>query len=258
VDQSFSANDLLHGTFLSDQSRTDGPDASNFVQIGQVSNRRMGTVEETHIFSSSLVNISRFGYSSSESHAPIPDGPIDPPAADLAYSFVLGQYLGRMEISGISTLDGGINGIGRSDHSYDSYQLYDDLVYTRGAHALKFGIAFERILYDTTATNAPNGRFTFGSLQNFLTNRPTTFNATIPGQNPVIELRQSVFGVFVQDDFRVRPNLTANLGLRYEMVTVPTEKENHLSNLANITDAAPRIGSPYFENPTLLDFSPRV
>jgi hypothetical protein len=258
VDHSFSPGDLLHGTFLSDRSRTDGPDASNFVQIGQISNRRMGTVEETHIFSSSVVNIARFGYSNSESHAPIPDGAIDQRAADLSYAFVPGQYVGTMEISGISTLDGGINGIGRSDHTYDSYQVYDDLVYTTGAHALKFGIAFERILYDTTGTNAPNGRFTFGSLQNFLTNRPATFNATIPGQNPVIQLRQRVFGAFAQDDFRVRPNLTINLGLRYEMATVPTETQKRLSNLVNLTDTTPQLGSPYFQNPTLLDFSPRL
>src|SRR5262249_7489040 len=67
MDHNFSANDLLHGTFLSDRSRTDGPDASNFVKIGQISNRRMATVEETHIFAASLVNVARFGYSNSES-----------------------------------------------------------------------------------------------------------------------------------------------------------------------------------------------
>jgi hypothetical protein len=42
------------------------------------------------------------------------------------------------------------------------------------------------------------------------------------------------------------------------MATVPTEKYNRLTNLANITSATPRIGSPYFSNPTLKNFSPRV
>ena len=49
-----------------------------------------------------------------------------------------------------------------------------------------------------------------------------------------------------------------NLGLRYEMVTVPTEVQNKLSDLINVTDSAPHLGSPYFNNPTLHDFAPRV
>jgi hypothetical protein len=71
-------------------------------------------------------------------------------------------------------------------------------------------------------------------------------------------LRQTVFGVYAQDDFRVRPNLTLNLGLRYETATVPTEKYDRLSNLASLTASQPTLGSPYFENPTRLGFSPRV
>jgi hypothetical protein len=71
-------------------------------------------------------------------------------------------------------------------------------------------------------------------------------------------LRQTVFGFYGQDDFRVRDNLTLNLGLRYEPTTVPTEKYNRLANLVNLTDATQRLGSPYFQNPTLRNFSPRL
>jgi len=39
-----------------------------------------------------------------------------------------------------------------------------------------------------------------------------------------------VFGFFVQDDIRLRQNLTVNLGLRYELVTVPTEVNGKISN----------------------------
>jgi hypothetical protein len=56
---------------------------------------------------------------------------------------------------------------------------------------------------------------------------------------------------------RWRPNLTLNLGLRYEMSTVPTEVQGKLSSLYNITDPQPHLGDPYFSNPTLRNFEPR-
>ncbi|MGH9354707.1 MAG: hypothetical protein ACRD10_01085, partial [Terriglobia bacterium] len=72
-------------------------------------------------------------------------------------------------------------------------------------------------------------------------------------------VRQSLFGGYVQDDWRFRPSLTLNLGLRYEMVTVPTEVQNKLVNLPTLTSPPPgHIGSPYFSNPTLRNFEPRI
>ena len=62
----------------------------------------------------------------------------------------------------------------------------------------------------------------------------------------------------MQDDVRLRKNLTLNAGLRYEMVTVPTEAHGRLSNLFHLTNAEPHIGSPYFLNPTFRNFEPRV
>ena len=105
---------------------------------------------------------------------------------------------------------------------------------------------------------AANGGFTFGSLAAFLTNRPLSFTSQIPGPNYSIDRRQTVVGAYAQDDWRARPNLTVNLGLRYELATVPTETANRLSTLTNITDAQTKIGSPYFQNSTSRDLSPRV
>jgi hypothetical protein len=68
----------------------------------------------------------------------------------------------------------------------------------------------------------------------------------------------TLFGLYIQDDWRWRPNLTLNLGLRYEMSTVPTEVHGKLTNLINISDAQPHLGDPYFLNPTLRNFEPRV
>ena len=56
----------------------------------------------------------------------------------------------------------------------------------------------------------------------------------------------------------MRPNLTLNLGVRYELATAPTEKYGRLASLVNLTDATPRLGSPFYKNPTPFHISPRV
>jgi len=74
----------------------------------------------------------------------------------------------------------------------------------------------------------------------------------IPGRNCQHtfprDVRQTIFGGYLQDDWRWLPNLTLNLGLRYEMATIPTEIHGKLANLRNLKDANPHLGDPFFVN----------
>ena len=103
-----------------------------------------------------------------------------------------------------------------------------------------------------------SGGFRFGSISDLMTNRPRQFQSLVPGPIPVFGTRETLFGVYIADDIRLAPGLNLSLGLRYEMSTVPTEAHNRLSNLDHLTDAQPRLGSPFFLNPTLRNFEPRV
>jgi hypothetical protein len=258
ADHKFSDSDTVHGVVLVENSATTSPDATDFVVTGQTSERRMVSVEETHVFRPNLLNVARAGFSRSISAAPIQTGVINPLAADTSLGFLPATAVGGINITGITPFIGGIGSAGENDFHYTSWQFYDDIFYTRDAHSFEFGLAVERVESNESGKANPNGQYAFGSLQAFLTNQPQNFSSTIPGKNPTIYLRQSIPGFYARDDYRVRPNLTLNLGLRYEMATVPTEKYDRLSNLGSLTAATPKLGSPYFQNPTLRNFAPRV
>ena len=123
---------------------------------------------------------------------------------------------------------------------------------------MQFGVVAERMQDNTYAVTTEDGGFKFGSLADLLTNSPLNFQAQIPGPIAVFGVRETLFGAYAQDDIRVRPGFNLSLGVRYEMSTVPTEAHNRLSNLASLTDAQPRLGAPFFLNPTLHNFEPRV
>jgi hypothetical protein len=161
--------------------------------------------------------------------------------------------------SGVTQFSGGLGAISAYRFHYNSFQAYDDLFWTRNKHSLKMGFYAERIQANQFTQGAsPNGFYTFGSLSNFLQNIPTTFQTLLGSSRTPRDLRQSVFGGYLQDDYKIRPRLTLNLGLRYEMATVPIETAGQLSTLVNFTDTTPRLGSPYYSNPTLRNFAPRV
>ena len=147
----------------------------------------------------------------------------------------------------------GLNLFGNTDP-----QFSEDLSWTKGRHTLKVGFGFERFDYNLTSGNRVNGEYTFSSVNNLLLAKPDTFIIDLPGTDTVRGERMSLFGTYIQDDFRVRPNLTVNLGVRYEIGTVPTEVNGKLANLRNITDAAPITGNPYFNNPGKKNFAPRI
>jgi len=108
------------------------------------------------------------------------------------------------------------------------------------------------------STGTVNGVFRFDSISDFLTNRPRAFQGLQSPALPDVGLRETLVGAYFQDDIRLRRNFIFNAGLRYEMVTVPTEAHNRISNLQNLTDAVPRVGAPFFQNPTLRNFEPRI
>lgn len=257
IDHKFSDRDSMFGSWFLDRATFTTPDSYNTWTSENASKRQMVSLEETHVFNASLVNSLRIGYSGIDSNASQTLGAINPVASDLALGTFPGRAAAQLFVTGLTTNSGGIGGLTSLIDNWNSYQLYDDAFLTKGLHSIKFGFAFEAMQLGRTAVTGPNGEFSFGSLTNFLTDVPKTFKGQSPDTTSSPHMRQKLFGGYFQDDWRIRPTLTLNLGLRYEMTTVPTEIQNHLANLASLTAPTITLGSPLFSNPTTRNFEPR-
>ncbi|HWY70341.1 MAG TPA: carboxypeptidase regulatory-like domain-containing protein [Terriglobales bacterium] len=257
ADNKLSEKDNFYATTMFDDSLTTNPDTYTFVMLESHSKRDLVTMAETHMFTGSVLNSVRFGFSRVISEAPRTIGAINPLAKDTNLGFIPGRTVGLINVSGLTIFPGGLDAPGEFDYHFNSFQVYDDLFVTKGIHSMTIGGNVERIDANQLGQSNPNGNFGFASLRNFLTNRPRSFIAALPGIITPRDLRQTIAAGYFQDGIHWRPNFTLNVGLRYEMATVPTETSNRLSNLRNVTDPQPFLGSPYFSNPTFRNFEPR-
>src|SRR6202158_6047253 len=263
VDRKFTDKDTLSGTYMRDNSETVQPDNFNELLSNTVSRRQVVTLHAQHLFSATLLNAARFGFSRSVGITGGLTKILNQNMLDPSFAFVPGGLAGEVRsVPGVTNFSGAptAGGVLLSEKSlaWNSFQSGDDVFLTRGIHSIKFGVLVERMHDNQLSLPAVNGRFRFDSLLNFLTNRPQVFQGAGSANVPDVGLRQTLFGVYIEDDVRLQKNLIVNLGLRYEMATVPTESQNRISNLRNLTDAVPHVGAPFFANPTLRNFEPRV
>jgi hypothetical protein len=264
VDQRFSEKDNLAGSYMYDNSPSSQNDEFNNKLIFTKTRRQLVSLEENHSFRSSLMNSIRLGYHREYAAAPSGSKAINPLAADTSLGYVPGDTVGFIGVPGLTFFTGGLSTQTPAEYNWNSWQVYDNVFLVKGKHSLKFGANVERIIDNQTTPSQPGGDFEFSSLADFLTNNqasPTdslTLIADAPGLATRRRVRETVFGVYLQDDMHVSPNLTANLGLRYEITTVPSETSGRLASLQHLTDPTVIVHSPLYPNPTHRNFEPRI
>ena len=258
VDHKISEQDAISATYMFDVGTVRQPDELNNKRTGYDSRRQLFTVNEIHTFSSAFLSSFRFGISRvvAITGLTFPSG--NSHASDGSFFTVPGKNAPGVEVTGLTPFSGGLGSPSNFNFHWTSIQVYEDLVSKRGKHSLKFGVGLERIRDNMLGVSDTGGVFSFNSLSDFLTNVPFFLSAAIPSAVTERGLRQTILGAYIQDDWRWRSNATVNLGLRYEMATVPTEVQGKLTTLRHITDATPHEGDPLFSNPTLRNFEPRV
>jgi hypothetical protein len=266
-DHKLSSKASLVGTFVFDNAKQTQPDPLLVLLTGNSSQRRIITAEYTQNIRPTIVNTIRFGFNRVAAVSGQNASALNP----LANSTALGIFSSQpsepqrpapnvtVTDSSIATMPGGLGASPNYRFHWNSFQFYDDAFITKGVHFLRFGFASEYIQDNILASSDANGVVRFSSLANFLHNIPSEADFAAPGAIRERQIRQHLYAGYVQDDIRARPNLTLNLGARYEMTTVPTENHGLISTLINpATDATPHTGNPFFLNPTFKNFEPRV
>ena len=265
VDHTFSDRDNLGASWFYDKASIDQPDALLVGVHAVATKRHFGSVESTHIFSPTLLNTVRIGFSRTDGVIQQPVSALNPLASDSALGSTPGANSPILSVPGLTLMQGALGDPTFTSRLQNSFQVYDDAFLTRGLHSMKIGFAAERIQFDGLGL-IPNGRFTFPSLQGFLLNQPTSAITgdpvfSLPGaQAGTAYLRQTIFGAYFQDDWRFRQNLTLNLGVRYEPTTNMSEAHDRLGLLLNLFTGNTTLNLPtqWQTNPTLRNVSPRV
>jgi hypothetical protein len=217
---------------------------------------------------STWVNDLRMGYSYGSNQSAYGDQAINPanpwPSGYGLNTGVTKPLYGGLPNIVISSFNGpglGVGGRSGIRGPDGEAEFRDSVSYLRGKHSFKFGFEFADAVLDEDPYSQAQGVIKFKTLQAYLTG---SFNsASILAGDPSVNRRQHWFAGFVQDDWRLTPRITLNLGLRYEYYAAPTERNNLFGtfnpnvNLAT-TPAVQQVGagsSLYI--PEKTDFSPR-
>src|SRR5947199_6839926 len=123
---------------------------------------------------------------------------------------------------------------------------------------MKFGAEFRRFRNNNYA-GGTGGTINFPNLAGFLAGTVGSATETALAANPA--LRVSALGFFAQDDFKVTPKLTLNVGLRWEYNGVPSEIHNRLGVFDFTNRQLVRIGTNGIDEPyhkSFANFGPRI
>lgn len=261
VSHNIGSNDRLHGYYAFQRDRRGEPvlQGNTIPGFGDTrqSRRQIFTLNETHIFGPTLTNEARFGFN--RIHITFtPNALIDPSSLGIIDGITQPIGVPQITVGGLPqpTLNfGGPSGFpqGRAD---TGFVLSDTVNYLRGNHSLKLGGEWRRFFNNNF--NLDTGSFTFPTVANFQQGTATAFSITLGDRSSAIA--QGAFGLFIQDNFKWRPNVTFELGLRYDDNLSPSERFDRFVVFDPATISLIRVGSGrnqiYHNNNK--NFQPRV
>ena len=199
-------------------------------------------VADSHVFASNAINQMRVSYNRIGANPQATSGlanadfGINVPqnvdsAKGIANIGVTGLFAGTAGIGGT----GGLGDVGQPfvERRNQVFQLADDFTWIRGGHSLKFGVDVRKEQMFIAFVNRPNGEFTFNGVNtgspaaDFLLGLPSQFRRTTA--NASQDGSGWSYAGYAQDEFRPWPNVTVNLGVRYDLALPFVEKNDALN-----------------------------
>jgi hypothetical protein len=257
ISHNLARNDRLHAYYALYRTESSEPrNGSTIAGFGNATRvqRQIFTINETHIFSPTLVNDVRFGFSRWHSTNK-PNAQLNP--QDFGINNGIDQPIGLPQIS----LAGGNLSFGGpaaqpSGRGDTTFVVADTLNYLVGRHSLKLGGEFRQFLNNNFRQGT--GSFNFPTVSSFIAGTANSFSVTIGSQSSSIA--QEALGFFAQDNYKLRPHLTLELGLRYEWNMTPTERYDRFIIFDPASASLLRVGTDidkvYRQNNK--NFQPRV
>jgi len=174
-------------------------------------------------------------------------------------SFVEGQPLGTMTVTGLSDF-GGFQARARPrTFALNSLQMGGDLSWQTGRHWVKAGAGFDRVRFNQNSDLSFVGSYTFNSLRNLITGAPNIAEVADPSSDTARLWTYYQPYFFVEDEIRLLSNLNLSLGMRWEAASTPVEADGKVATLVDLyRDTAPTIGGPLYDNPSWTNFAPRA
>jgi hypothetical protein len=237
------------------------------------------TLEEDHIFGPNMTNEARIGYN--RIHITFtPNQLLNPTNFNINDGVTTAIGIPQIAVSGLFNI-GGPAGFpqGRGDTTAG---FSDTVRYLHGNHSFAFGGEVRRFYNDNFNLDA--GRFTYGNICNFMADSVVTFTGGVPSSpcagtptgssaktannafsinlsNGASKLLEPAWGLFVEDSYKVRSNVTLELGFRYDYNNTISDSQNRLVVFEPSTDSLVQVGTnglsqPYHTNNK--NFEPRV
>ncbi len=251
-------NDQLHFYYAWQQGKRNEPTlpGETIPNFGdhRTAHRQIGTIVETHEFSSDVVNEARLGFNRIAISFD-PNFTASPASYGINNGVLSSIGLPQINVSSIGLNFGGPAGEpqGRFD---TTLVLSDNVNWLRGRNSFDFGGEFRRFINDNF--NRDTSSFYFSTTASFLADQAIEFIVT--PQDVVSRIFVDSLGAYGQDIYRVNSRLSLQLGLRFDWDGTPTEGEDRFVGFNSATVQLQRVGAPGFSNvyDQNYNFNPRA
>jgi hypothetical protein len=257
ISHNFSSKTRLHGFYALQRDDRNEPTllGNTLPGFGDIRTnlKQILTLNLVNVLSNSMVNEARFGFNRF-SFVGSARAALNPADFQIRNGITEPIGLPQMSVAGGFNF-GGPRQVpqGRGD---TSFVVSDTLSLQSGSHSIKLGAEYRRFYSNFYMTDV--GAFNFASVAAFLQDSANSFSITLP--STASSVAQTAVDFFALDSFRWRPNLTFDLGLRYELNLSPTERFNRFiifdPQQVALLRAGEDIDQVYEAN--TLNFQPRV